>query len=290
MPIISPERPVFPSIPAPGRVSGHWSLTDNPHLLRALEYSFIPPEGVHDLLGDWRLSYDLVFCGPQNFQKIEWLYQGWVVISRNANKDGTFDLSSIEQHVLGPDPALEWQRIETRLSLNTDSLATIPDNRPWTIRTHTLGQTDPDARPFSTTGERSLITTVEGRRIWKRSVGTTLTWQTELPGNLPITSSPGLMEACSRMVPDSALAPEFGILRQGTSWCPGQTLKALAGAPLTVGGCHLHLHGFVQTGTGHLPTFFWYDEPGRLVAMRQGILALVHNPDPVMKARCPHEA
>jgi hypothetical protein len=24
--------------------------------------------------------------------------------------------------------------------------------------------------------------------------------------------------------------------------------------------------------------------------LRQGILALIHNPEPVMKARCPHEA
>lgn len=277
--------------PSPGSVRGHWSLTDNPHLLRALEFSFVNGETGFDPDGDWSLAFDLIFCGPQNFATEHWVYQGWMEIQRAERDENTTTLQSIDQHVLGPDPRLEWQCIENTGVFRNDLLATIPDNQPWTLASDTLGQPNPKARSFKRVRERSMLETVaRGERIWRRSMGSSLSWEKPVSPDIPITSSLGLLDAVQRF-PENLESPvPFGLFRQGASWCPTQVIKPVGRSQLTIKGETISLRGFVQTGDAHLPTFFWLNEFNQLVIIRYGVLALIHNPDPVMKARFPHEA
>lgn len=277
--------------PTPGAVTGHWSLTDNPHLLRAFEFAFEVDEGRLDPQGAWEQRFDVVFCGPQNFTEPHWVYQGWIDIFRKPEPDDTVSLRMVDGHILGPREDLEWQLIEQAAIHNRDALATIPDNTEWTVHSRTLGQPDPAARPFAESRESSVLRPGDGQRFRERTIGGLQPVRQPLPAGMPVTTSLGLIEACHRMGPGDADAGlEFGIFKDGTAWCPGQRLKALPESSLTVNGRHFILHGFVQTGTAHLPTFLWFDGNGHMVALRKGVLALVANSSPVMKARCPHAA
>lgn len=281
----------LPDRPTPGAVRGHWSLTDNPHLLRALEFSFVNGDCQFDPCSDWTLSFDLLFCGPQNFKLDHWVYQGWMEIHRAVRNEQNTTLQVLQQHMIGPDPALEWQRIETTGVFHNDVLATIPDNEPWTIASATLGQPDPQARTYARVRERSVLeATTGGERIWRRSIGASLSWEKSIPSSIPATSTPGLLDAVQRLPEFSEKSHAFGIFRQAASWCPDQILKPIGTSRLEINGESIQLRGWAQTGDAHLPTFFWLNEYSQLVIIRHGVLALVHNPDPVMKAQCPHEA
>jgi hypothetical protein len=211
-------------------------------------------------------------------------------ISRNVLPEGMAQLHAVQQHILGPEPDLEWQRVETHAVFNADLLGTVPDGETWTVEARTLGQPDPAARPFDRTLERSVLSTESNGRIWKRSIGNKTAWETRLPADVPIAGSLGLIDALQRHPRGNFKFPEFGVIKQGTSWCPAQQIRALPQTELHVNGSTLALHGYVQTGRAHLPTFFWFDAANRLVALRYGVLALLLSPQPFMKSRCPHAA
>jgi len=281
---------LFNHQPTPGAISGHWSLTDNPHLLRALEHSFALNDKPHDPEGAWEQDFDLVFCGPQNFPQLHWVYQGWVHLWRKQGPDETVSLKLQQGHILGPHENREWQLIEQEAIHHQDTLCTIPDDAAWTVRSRTLGQADPYARPFSESCEWAVLKSEGNSRFWERRIDSLKKARHSIPASLPVTTSLGLIEACHRLAPSESSTLSFGIFKDGTSWFADQRLKALMPTVLTVNGDTFNLHGFVQTGPGHLPTFYWFDEHHRLAAIRKGVLCLLANPKPVMKDRCPHEA
>lgn len=289
MTTIAEQPATLPSDPTPGAVTGHWSLTDNPHLLRAFEGGFQPPDERLDPQGTWRESHDVVFCGPQNFSDPHWVYQGWIEISREPGPDGTVSMRMTDGHILGPKEEREWQLIKHTSTHNADTFSSLPDGAEWTCRTRTLGQQDEAARPFAETRETSFLRTENGARFRERAIGKLGPSRHPVPADMPLTTSLGLIEACHRMERGRiGSGRAFGIFKDGTSWCPRQLLKPLPDSTLTVHGRAYPLRGFVHTGTAHLPTFLWFDENGQMVALRKGVLALVANPRPVMKARCPH--
>lgn len=283
------QDPNLPRGDFPENVTGHWSLRDNPCLVWAMNKTFPPPLEPFDPEGPWRLRYDLVYCGPRLSSPEDWVYHGWLEVNRSASIDGRTRFEATQQHILGPDPSSEWQQIETDLTLNNDSLGTLPEDEAWTLKAHTLGQSDPAARPFSQTVEQSRLVRNGKHLAWKRTIGH-LGWDTPLPLNLPITTNLGLMDALQRIRQGSDGFPGFGIIKQGSSWCPGQRLKPLGESNLSVKGETLRLHGFLQTGHAHLPTFYWLDSHNRMVSIRYGILALILNPEPFLRGKCPHEA
>jgi len=290
MALISHSPQTFIGEPTPGMVRGHWSLTDNNLLLRAIEHSFNRSLIPLNPKAAWSQSYDAVLCGPMPFEKKHWIYLGWTELTRVPQSDGSIRLHSLEEHLLGPDIDLEWQRIEREVHCRDDLLSTIPVNRTWNVRTTTLGQADSESRPYSRAVEQSVIREFDGALFRERKIGNLAPSKTILPGGLAVTTSMGVIDACHRNLDTAVDFPAFGIFKNATAWFDNQVLKPVAPSCLLVNGEEISLRGFVQTGRGHLPTFYWFDDLNRMIAMRQGILALIANQNPVLKGGCPHDA
>lgn len=283
---------MFPGNPSPGAVTGHWSLTDNPHLLKALEFS-----GEAGLFASQNsdssnkpLRFDLVFCGPQNFSTLHWVYMGWMELSAQEPVNGVRQVSFFEEHVLGPDDQLEWQKIRFQGSHHADQFSSIPDNVPWKVSFQTLGQPDQAAHPFASWEQSSILESSTSHRLWTIHSRGLNNIHHRLPVDVPLVTTAGLVDASRHLQKFPGRQLHFSLFRNGTSYCPGQRLKALEPVKFSLCGHSLRLSGCVHTGTGHLPTFFWFDESGCLYAIRRGVLCYFRNPNPVLKGKIPHAA
>lgn len=267
----------------------HWSFGDSSILVNKVfpegfsaDPGTLPSSAGFNPQGEWENTYDVVYAGCQPFTKNAHVYFGSLRIARKMeNEDVLLTVSGIRQ--LQQDYQMERQRLQVKSVCRNDNLLSLKDGTDWSLHLQLENQKDPKTRPFAKMTETGRF---QNRVIEKKSAaGSWYTYRTVNAG-LSVVSDWSLLASVQTLPKDRTFRFEY--FPQLESCASGHQIRFFETFKARFGDRDVLLHGYVQTGPGILPVFYWTDESGRLLIARYALMTLIYNARPYMEREVYH--
>lgn len=267
----------------------HWSLGDSNAMVKrflpegiSAAASTLPQDGFEPA-ADWENSYDVVYAGPQPLGKDDRLYYGSLRIGARFEKDRlNLKIRGIRQ--LQQDFRFERQHLQAECSCHRDHLFSLKEGAVWSLGNRLKNQRDPVTRPYAKIDESGRVRS--GKIEKKNAAGEWYTYRTLDPGT-PVVSDWALLAAVQVLPRDREF--KFGYFAQLERFSPEHRIKFLETVRARFGDRDVSLHGYVQTGRGVTPYFYWVDDHGRLLFARFALAALVYSQNPRLEKEAKHD-
>ena len=259
----------------------HWSFDDNYNLVkRVFPEGFSAPEstlpaGTFSPDADWENSYDLVYTGPPDAGTDAHVYYGSLRIKAGFKKEQVnLAVTGIVQQ--NNSFKFERQHFQAECTCRNEMFFPLSENTPWTVNLFLKNRIDPATRPFAQMIEEGRL--VPGRIEKKDAGGRWYTYRTVDAGT-PVVSDWALL-ASVHAVPRKKQEISFGYFHELERYTAGHQIHFLETLDASFGGREIKLHGYVQTGRGIPPYYYWVDDSGRLLMARYALSMLVYNANP----------
>lgn len=258
----------------------HWSFGDGPNLRgKVFPEGFSAddsslPRDIFDPMENWENAYDVIYTGPPHFEEDNKVYYGSLRLSQKhidcRVKLRVHGIRQLQQHY-----RWERQHLEAEMVCNGDALYSLAKDTPWRIRLRLKNQYDPETQPFAPLDETGRLR--DGGIEKQAADGSWYTYQSIGLG-MPVVSDWALLAAVQQMPP----FPEFRFaqLQQLERYFGDQRIRYLELFEARFGEQEVPLHGYVHTGKGMIPSYYWVDEHGRLLIARYALTTLVYNAHP----------
>jgi hypothetical protein len=257
----------------------HYSFSEGSILRKVFDEGFSAqnstlPQGGFDPESDWENSYDVIYTGPQDFTNEAYIYYGSLRINTVFDQ-GSVIIEAAGIRQLEQNYDRERQYLHVRSVCNRDRLFSIRDGSEWTLEAELKNQLDPATAGFKKIKETGRLD--RGIIQKKNSKGK---WQTYAQADpaIPVVSDWSLLSAVGTL-PRSG-EHKFSYFPQLERFHAGHSIRFLETFNARFGGRDVTLHGYVQTGSGITPCFYWLDDLGRLLIAHFALSALVYNSNP----------
>jgi hypothetical protein len=263
----------------------HWSFDDNvmlrntvfPNGFSAAE-STLPTEAL-DPSSDWENSYDLVYCGPQDFSELnKYLYGSLRLRAKFTGDRVRLSVSGTRQ--MGQHFPREREFFSTAFDCNRDGLLSLREGSSWQLSAETRNIQSPPAAPFR---NYKLKGSFKDGTLWKKgAVGKAFSYR-KPDRAFPVVVNWALLAAVQSMPRDHRLS--FSYFEDLERLSTNHSIHFLDDFEAEFGGCKAMLHGYVHKGPGIVPSFYWVDDSGRLLIARFGLSMLVYNQNPLIDSQ-----
>lgn len=259
----------------------HWSFSDGPNLAgKVFPEGFSAaastlPDDDFDPTQAWEHAYDVVYPGPPKFEEDHRVYYGSLRIAATPDGDQlrlrVRGVRQLQQH-------FRWERqhLEAEMTCGDGPLRPLADGAEWRLRLRLKNQADPATKPFAPLDE---VGRLRGTRIEKRTVDGNWRLYREAPEGMPVVCDWALLAAVQSL-PREGDGHAFVQLQQLERSFPDQRLRFMETFDARFGERDVRLHGFVHTGEGMIPSYYWVDDRGRLLIARYALSMLVYNAHP----------
>ena len=262
----------------------HWSFGDG-NTLRELifpqgfsaEQSTLP-RGSFDPAGEWENAYDFVYTRAGNPKQPAHVYYGSLRLRMTRN-DGKAHLQAIAKRQTRQHFDFERMTVRATFTCTDEPLLPLSEGTPWTLETELVNQRDPATGDYAEFREEGRL---NGENVEKKDDRGEWYRYRQCTAGLPLVSDWALMAAVQTLPRDCTT--RFDLLRQLESFYPEQRVRYLESFDARFGDREVALHGFVHTGQGTVPSFYWVDHTGRLLIVRTALGAFVYNPSPYLES------
>ena len=268
----------------------HWSFDDSPILTKKVFAEGFSanettlPQSAFDSSADWENSYDVIYAGPQDFSKDDYVYYGSLRVGVRFEKERlTLSVRGIRQ--LNQDYRCERQYLQAESVCRRDDLFSVEEGAPWSLRLRLKNQRDPATKPYAEMDETGCV---QQDGIEKNTfAGKRYTYRISNSGQ-PVVSDWALLASVQTLPRDREF--QFGYFQQLERYAAGHRIRFLETIQASFGGHDMTLHGYAQTGPGITPSFYWVDDHGRLLIARFALSALVYNSNPRLEKEAAHDS
>ncbi|MBT3381271.1 MAG: hypothetical protein HN742_06770 [Lentisphaerae bacterium] len=263
----------------------HWSFNDNVMLRNTIfPQGFSAPESTlptaaFDASSDWESSYDLVYCGPQDFTEPNKVAYGSLTLGATFSGDRVrLTVNSIRQ--TGQHFRKEREFLTTAFDCNRDALWSLKDPSSWQLAAETRNVQSAPAAPSR---NYTLKGSLKNGKLWKKGKTGRAYVYRQLEMGVPVVASWALLAAVQSMPRDRRFP--FSYFEDLERFSAGHSIAFLEEFEAEFGGRKVMIHGYTHKGPGIIPSYYWVDDSGRLLIARFGLSMLVYNAKPLIDSQ-----